>query len=68
LIEDIEKYAMCSESHPVCVIEGQNVPLVQGIDYFFEFKSWQAWELEKIAAGLNDLHEVMETELNRLGW
>ena len=68
LIEDIEKDAMSSESHPVCVMEGQNVPLIQGIDYYFEFKSWQVWELEKIAAGLNDLHEVMETEMDRLGW
>lgn len=67
-IHDIEYDALGGESHPVCVIEGRNVPLVQGIDYYFEFKSWQVWELEKIAQGLNDLHEVMETEMDRLGW
>ena len=67
-IYDIEYDALSGESHPVCVIEGKNVPLVQGIDYYFEFKSWEVWQLEKIAQGLNDLHEVMETELNRLGW
>ena len=67
-IDDIESDAYTSESHPVCKIEGQIVELVQGIDYFFEFKSWQVWELERIAKGLNDVHEVMQEEMQRLGW
>lgn len=67
-IKDIEADALGGEMHPVCKIEGQFIELVQGIDYFFEFKSWQVWELERIAAGLNDLHEVMQKEMARLGW
>lgn len=66
--DDIESDALAGEMHPVCKIENDIVKLVQGIDYFFEFKSWQVWELEQIAKGLNELHEVMQEEMNRLGW
>lgn len=66
--DDIESDALAGEMHPVCKIQNDFVKLVQGIDYFFEFKSWQVWELEQIAKGLNELHEVMQEEMNRLGW
>lgn len=66
-IFDAEHEAYWTESHPIIEIDGDIVPLVQGVDYFFQFKSWQVWELERIAKGLNDMHEVFSAELDRIG-
>jgi hypothetical protein len=65
---DAEHEAYWTESHPVVEVDGEIVPLVHGIDYFFQFKAWQVWELERIAKGLNDAHEAMQEEMERLGW
>ena len=67
-ISDIEMNSTDSLSHPVCETESFYVELIDGVDYVLEFQCKEAFELSLIAKGLNDLHEVMQEEMARLGW
>lgn len=67
-IEDIETTSHDQCLHPVCERDGVYQELIEGVDYVLEFKSDQAYQLEKLAHELNELHNVMESEMQRLGW
>lgn len=67
LILDIESEATGGMEHPVLEMEGYTENLIEGIDYVIEFISIEAFNLSLLADRLNELHEIMEQELNRLG-
>lgn len=67
LISDIESQATQGLEHPVLKMEGYSDDLIEGVDYVIEFVSIEAFDLELLATRLNELHEIMEQELNRLG-
>jgi len=68
MINDVEHEATACLQHPILEIEGYEYPLTEGVDYVVEFISIEAFNLQLLAERLNELHEVMEHELNRLGW
>lgn len=67
-IEDIETDAKQGLEHPVCEMNGEVIEFVEGVDYVLEWQSEEAYELERIASALNEVHEVMQAEMSRLGW
>lgn len=67
-IEDIEVTSGDNCLHPVCERDGFYEALIEGVDYVLEFKSEEAYRLEKLANDLNELHNVMQSEMQRLGW
>lgn len=65
---DIETNSTDQLLHPVCKTPDFYINLVHGVDYVLEFQCKEAFELALIAKGLNDLHDVMQEEMARLGW
>lgn len=67
-IQDIECDATSMEMAPACMIGDEEIFFVRDVDFIVEMQSFESYRLAKLAKELNDLHEVMEEELNRLGW
>jgi hypothetical protein len=67
LISDIESQATQGFEHPILEMEGYSDDLIEGVDYVIEFISIEEFDLQLLAKRLNELHEIMEQELNRLG-
>lgn len=67
-INDIESEAVAGCAHPDLSYNNEKEELIEGVDYVIEMQSEQALELEILAQRLNELHQVFEQELNRLGW
>lgn len=68
VILDMFSEASATETHPVCKIDGMTVELIEGVDYTIDIRSEEAFELSLIAERLEDLHKVMQEEMDRLGW
>lgn len=68
MIKDIEMNATDQFLHPVCKIGEYYDDLVENVDYVIEMQSEEAFELEIIAKNLNELHILMQSEMQRLGW
>lgn len=41
---------------------------VRDVDYKVEMMSYEALDIELLARNLNELHNTMQEEMNRLGW
>lgn len=67
-IDDIESDALCGLEHPTCEMNGEVLEFIEGVDYVLEWQSEEAFDLERIANALNEVHEVMQQEMTRLGW
>lgn len=67
-IFDIECDAINGLQHPVCRMNGEEILFEENKDYVIEMQSEEAFELEILAQKLNELHEVMQSEMKRLGW
>lgn len=73
---DVECDALNMESEPMFVItanrsitdQTESLRFVRDIDFTVEMTSFQADELARLARNLNDLHNTMQEEMNRLGW
>lgn len=76
VIDDMLIDAVNMESHPVYVLaelfshDGgiYQVDLVEGVDYVFDYQSFDSLRLERLAYELNELHNTVQEEMARLGW
>lgn len=66
-IYDLECDAISMEMAPACRIGDEEIFFVENVDYIVEMKSFESANLERLARELNELHSIMEQELNRLG-
>ena len=67
-IDDIESESTNGLMHPVLKFRDYYEELIEGVDYVLEFQSKEAFELALLAKQLNDMHETMQQEMERLGW
>ena len=76
VIDDMMIDAVNTESHPFYVLgklfsydEGTyRIDLIENVDYVFEYQSFESHRLERLAYELNELHNTMQQEMERLGW
>ena len=66
-VYDIECDAISMECEPACKIGNEVINFVRDIDFVVEMRSFEAANLERLAKELNELHSILEQELNRLG-
>jgi hypothetical protein len=76
VVNDMMADAVNSESNPFYVLDKMfsydcgthRIDLIENIDYVFEYKSFESHRLEQLARELNELHNIMQQEMQRLGW
>lgn len=76
VVNDMMADAVNSESSPFYVLDKMfsydcgthRINLIENIDYVFEYKSFESHRLEQLARELNKLHNIMQQEMQRLGW
>jgi hypothetical protein len=76
IVKDCAGDAVGGECEPFCVLDNpysydnkpHRIDFVKDVDYVLEFESFESYRLKRLAYELNRLHNVMQSEMQRLGW
>lgn len=67
-IMEIEGEATSMGCEPACKIGDEIINFSRDVDFVVEMRSYEADILSRLARDLDELHQTMQAEMERLGW